>query len=79
VGREMHEDPFIPNWGSPGTGVALRAGMVYAIEPMLMIGSPKVYTQRDGWTVVTKDHKLCAHWEHTIAVTDGDAEILTLP
>jgi methionyl aminopeptidase len=79
VGREMHEDPFIPNWGTPGTGVSLREGMVYAIEPMLMLGSPKVYTKRDGWTVVTKDHKLCAHWEHTIAVTDGDAEILTLP
>ena len=79
VGRDMHEDPLIPNWGTPGTEVALRAGMTFALEPMFMLGSPKVYTKRDHWTVATKDHKLCAHWEHTIAVTDGEAEILTLP
>lgn len=79
VGREMHEDPLIPNWGKPRTGVLLRAGMVYAPEPMLMIGHPAVYVKRDLWTVVTRDHSLCAHFEHTIAVTDGEAEILTLP
>ena len=79
VGREMHEDPLIPNWGTPRTGVFLRAGMVYAPEPMLMIGKPAVYVKRDLWTVATRDHSLCAHFEHTIAVTDGEAEILTLP
>lgn len=79
VGREMHEDPLIPNWGTPHTGVFLRAGMVYAPEPMLMAGSPAVYVKRDLWTVATRDHHLCAHFEHTIALTDGEAEILTLP
>jgi methionyl aminopeptidase len=79
VGREMHEDPLIPNWGKPRTGVLLRAGMTFAPEPMLMIGHPAVYVKRDLWTVVTRDHSLCAHFEHTIAVTDGEAEILTLP
>ncbi len=78
VGREMHEDPQIPNWGRRGTGLALRTGMTYALEPMVMVGSPAVYVKRDTWTVATKDHSLCAHFEHTIAVTDGDPEILTL-
>jgi len=78
VGRSMHEDPIIPNWGQRRTGVKLRVGMTYAPEPMLMIGSPEVYVKRDSWTVVTRDHSLCAHFEHTIAVTDGQAEILTL-
>ena len=78
VGREMHEDPQIPNWGKRGTGFPLRAGMTYALEPMVMIGGPEVYVKRDTWTVATRDHKLCAHFEHTIAVTDGEAEILTL-
>jgi methionyl aminopeptidase len=79
VGREMHEDPLIPNWGTPGTGVVLRAGMTYALEPMLIAGDPDVYVKRDRWTVATRDGSLCAHFEHTIAVTDGEAEILTLP
>jgi methionyl aminopeptidase len=78
VGRDMHEDPLIPNWGTPGTGPALRAGMTYALEPMLIAGDHHVYVKRDTWTVATKDHSLCAHFEHTIAVTDGEAEILTL-
>jgi len=78
VGRDMHEDPLIPNWGTPHTGVLLRAGMVYAPEPMLMVGDPAVYVKRDLWTVATRDHGLCAHFEHTIAVTDGEAQILTL-
>jgi methionyl aminopeptidase len=79
VGREMHEDPLIPNWGHPGTGVLLRAGMTYAPEPMLIVGNSAVYVKRDLWTVATRDGSLCAHFEHTIAVTDGEAEILTLP
>lgn len=77
VGREMHEAPLIPNWGKPHTGLELRPGLTYAPEPMLMIGGPAVYVKRDKWTVVTRDHSLCAHFEHTIAVTDGEAEILT--
>ena len=79
VGRDMHEDPLIPNWGTPRTGVFLRAGMTYAPEPMLMVGGSAVYVKRDLWTVATRDHRLCAHFEHTIAVTNGEAEILTLP
>jgi len=79
VGRDMHEDPLIPNWGRPHSGVPLRAGMTYAPEPMLMVGRPEVYVKRDLWTVATRDRGLCAHFEHTIAVTDGEAEILTLP
>ena len=78
VGRDMHEDPQIPNWGHRGTGVRIRAGMTFALEPMITIGPSSVYVTRDSWTVVTRDHGLCAHFEHTIAVTDGDAEILTL-
>ena len=78
VGRDMHEDPQIPNWGKRGTGIQLRAGMTYALEPMVMAGGPQVYVKRDAWTVATKDHSLCAHFEHTIAVTDGEPEILTL-
>jgi len=79
VGRRMHEDPQIPNWGTRGTGVPLRPGMTYALEPMLIAGAQAVYVKRDLWTVATKDHSLCAHVEHTVAVTDGEAEILTLP
>ncbi len=77
VGREMHEEPLVPNWGKPHTGLVLRPGMTYAPEPMLMAGSPAVHVKRDLWTVVTRDRSLCAHFEHTIAVTDGEAEILT--
>jgi methionyl aminopeptidase len=77
VGREMHEDPQIPNWGRCGTGIVLRAGMTYALEPMVMVGQPQVYVKKDTWTVATKDGSLCAHFEHTIAVTDGAPQILT--
>lgn len=77
VGRDMHEEPLIPNWGKPHSGLVLRPGMTYALEPMLMAGSPAVYVKRDLWTVATRDHSLCAHFEHTIAVTDGEPEILT--
>jgi len=78
VGRDMHEDPQIPNWGKRRTGIALRAGMTYALEPMVIVGGPEVYVKPDTWTVATKDGSLCAHFEHTIAVTDGEPEILTL-
>ena len=78
VGRDMHEDPQIANWGERGTGIALRAGMTYALEPMVIAGRPQVYVKRDTWTVATKDRSLCAHFEHTIAVTDGKPQILTL-
>jgi len=77
VGRSMHEDPHIPNWGSPGRGRRLRPGMTFAIEPMVMLGSPAVRVLDDHWTVVTVDGSLCAHFEHTIAVTENGPEILT--
>jgi methionyl aminopeptidase len=78
VGRDMHEDPQIPNWGWRGDGIPIRAGMTYALEPMVMVGEFEVYVKPDTWTVATKDRSLCAHFEHTIAVTDGDPLILTL-
>ncbi|MGN6375269.1 MAG: type I methionyl aminopeptidase [Sphingomonas sp.] len=78
IGREMHEEPQVLNFGRPGTGLALRPGMVFTIEPMVNQGSRKVVTQRDGWTVVTSDGKLSAQFEHTVAVTDSGVEILTL-
>ncbi len=77
IGTEMHEDPSIPNFGRPGRGVRLKAGMTLAIEPMIAMGDWRVYMKDDGWGVVTQDHSLCAHYEHTVAVTDGDPEILT--
>jgi methionyl aminopeptidase len=77
VGRSMHEDPHIPNWGKPGRGQRLRPGMTFALEPMVMAGGPKAEVLDDHWTVVTADHRLCAHYEHTIAVTPGGPEILT--
>ena len=78
VGRSMHEDPQIPNWGGAGTGPRLRQGMTYALEPMIMVGSPRVYVKSDRWTVATKDGGLCAHFEHAVAITDGATEILTV-
>lgn len=77
VGREMHEEPQIPNFGAPGRGPVLRAGMTLAIEPMVNMGAAAVTVLADGWTVVTKDRKPSAHCEHTIAVRDGAAEVLT--
>lgn len=79
IGREMHEDPGIPNFGPAGRGVRLRAGMTLAIEPMIAQGKWNVYLADDGWGVITRDHSWCSHYEHTIAVTTGDPEILTLP
>ena len=75
--RKMHEDPQIPNFGAAGRGPRLKAGMALAIEPMINLGTHEVKTLHDGWTVVTKDKKPSAHFEHTIVVTDGKPEILT--
>ncbi len=77
IGREMHEEPPVPNYGRPGTGIVLRKGMVLAIEPMLVVGDWRTRVLDDGWTVVTADGTLAAHAEHTIAITNGEAEILT--
>jgi len=78
IGREMHEEPNILHFGRPGTGMKLREGMVFTIEPMLNQGSCKVATDPDGWTVVTRDGKLSAQFEHTVAVTETGVEVLTL-
>ena len=80
VGRELHEDPSVPNYGTPGRGVRLLPGMTIAVEPMINQGTWEVNQLSDGWTVVTKDGKLAAHFEHTVAITkEGDCMILTLP
>ncbi len=77
VGQNLHEDPQIPNYGPPGKGPRLKPGMVLAIEPMINAGSRYVRTLTDNWTVVTVDKKNCAHFEHTVAITDSGYEILT--
>jgi len=77
IGRDMHEDPQIPNFGPAGKGPKLKEGMTLAIEPMVNIGSYEVETLEDEWTVVTKDRSLSAHFEHTIAVTKNGVEILS--
>jgi methionyl aminopeptidase len=79
VGRRMHEEPQVPNYGPPDRGPILRKGMVLALEPMVTVGDWRTKKQADGWTVSTLDGSLCAHFEHTIAITDGEAEVLTLP
>jgi methionyl aminopeptidase len=79
IGQRMHEDPQIPNYGPPGRGPLLKNGMVLAIEPMINLGTPEVEVLADDWTVVTADGKISAHFEHTVAVTDGEPLILTLP
>jgi methionyl aminopeptidase len=78
VGRNMHEDPQVPNFGQRGKGVRLRKGMTIALEPMVNVGTWKTKLLSDGWTVVTADGKLSAHFEHSFAVTDGEPDILTL-
>jgi methionyl aminopeptidase len=78
VGRQLHEEPSIPNFGEPGTGVVLKDGMTLAIEPMVNAGTWRVKIAADGWTVLTVDGKPSAHFEHTIAIVHGKAEILTL-
>jgi len=77
IGKNLHEDPQIPNYGSPNRGPRLKPGMVLAIEPMVNIGERYVKTLADQWTVVTQDLSLCAHFEHTIVITDNGHEILT--
>ncbi len=79
VGREMHEEPQVPNFGPPDRGPVLRKGMVLALEPMVAVGDWRTKELGDGWTVGMMDGSLCAHFEHTIAITDSEAEILTLP
>ncbi|MGI6688148.1 MAG: type I methionyl aminopeptidase [Christensenellales bacterium] len=80
IGRNMHEDPSVPNFGEPGTGPRLRAGMTIAVEPMISLGGWHVRQLDDGWTIKTLDGSPCAHYEHTIAITaDGPPEIFTLP
>ena len=77
IGQQMHEEPQIPNYGEPGRGLRLAEGMVLAIEPMVNAGKPAVKVLADGWTAVTRDARLSAHFEHTVAVTAGEPWILT--
>jgi len=77
IGREVHEEPQVPNVGRPGQGPELRAGMVLAIEPMLSLGTDRIRTLADRWTVVTADGSLSAHFEHTVAITEEGPRILT--
>lgn len=78
VGADLHEDPSVPNYGTPGRGVRLLPGMVIAIEPMINEGTPAIKNLSDGWTVKTRDGKLSAHFEHTVAITQDGPKILTL-
>lgn len=77
IGREMHEAPQIPNYGTRGNGVMLKAGMCIAIEPMITLGDRKIWLLPDKWGIITRDHKPAAHFEHTIAIRKGKAEILS--
>jgi methionyl aminopeptidase len=79
IGTAMHEEPQIPNYGPPGRGLKLKEGMVLAIEPMVNAGGPETELLADGWTVVTRDRRRSAHFEHTIAVSANGPEVLTLP
>lgn len=77
IGQRMHEEPQVPNFGPPAQGPELEEGMVLAIEPMLNVGTADVFTKDDGWTIVTADHSLSAHFEDTVAITDNGPDILT--
>ena len=79
IGQEMHEDPSVPNFGTAGRGVRLRPGMVFTIEPMIARGRWPIYVDDNGWTIITRDHSRCSHYEHTLVVTEGDPEILSWP
>ncbi|MBQ1409687.1 MAG: type I methionyl aminopeptidase [Oscillospiraceae bacterium] len=79
VGEHLHEEPSVPNYGAPGKGPRLVKNMTIAVEPMVNMGSYEVRVLRDGWTTVTADGKLAAHYENSILITDGEAEILTVP
>ena len=78
IGREMHEDPGIPNYGKAGKGIRLEPGMTLAVEPMVMAGKPNICVLDDGWTIVTEDGSLAAHYENTILITEKEPKILTL-
>ena len=78
VGRQLHEEPEVPNFGNPGRGPRLLPGMTIAVEPMVNAGTHEVRILKDGWTVVTADRKLSAHYENTVLITDGEPEILTV-
>ena len=77
IGVKMHESPEVPNYGRKGTGALIRNGMCLAIEPMINLGSKNIVIERDGWTCRTRDRKPSAHYEHTVAIVDGQSEILT--
>ena len=78
VGAVLHEDPEVPNYGVPGHGPRLVRGMTIAVEPMVTVGTYEVKTLKNGWTVVTKDGSLAAHYENSLLITDGEPEILTV-
>mgnify|MGYP001595905329 CR=1 FL=1 len=77
IGRSMHEDPLVPNIGHPGEGIPIQKGMVFALEPMVNVGGWQTRVAANKWTVLTKDGSLSAHFEHTIAITDDEAQVLT--
>ena len=77
IGTAMHEEPQVPNYGPPGRGPKLRPGMVFAVEPMVNVGTPETRLLKDGWSVITADGSLSAHFEHTIAITDDGPEVFT--
>jgi len=79
VGRKMHEGPQVPNYGNPGTGIPLRAGLTIALEPMVLVGTARTRVLANQWTVVSADGSLTAHQEHSVAVTEGDPLVLTVP
>jgi methionyl aminopeptidase len=79
VGRQMHEGPQVPNYGRPGTGMPLKPGMTIALEPMVLVGTEETRVLPDQWTVVAADGSLTAHFEHSVAVTEGKPLILTVP
>ena len=78
IGRSLHEEPSIPNYGKPGSGVTLKPGMTLAIEPMVCLGKPGIIIKNDGWTAVSSDGSCTAHFEHTVAVTENGCEILSV-
>jgi methionyl aminopeptidase len=79
IGRKMHEEPHVPNYGVQGRGLRLSEGLVVAIEPMVNAGGPEVFTEEDGWTAVTKDGSLSAHFEHSVAITENGPFVLSRP